>query len=132
MHIAKKKLHGISQTFQESRQEIQTTHRHNCRLTGTTSVAGMHRWLCTPCVCIRVSEQYLQIVNLPFDVVQAVGRVGQRGEHPALLVVVLAQDLALAQVEPVSDAEPAGVSGSVRHSARHLAWGGEIEYGDHP
>ena len=43
---------------------------------------------------------------MPFDVVQAVRRIGQGREHPPLFVVVLTEDLAFAEVEPVADTEP--------------------------
>ena len=40
---------------------------------------------------------------------EAVGVVGEVGEDHALLVVVLAQDLVVAQEEPVAHAEPASL-----------------------
>jgi hypothetical protein len=44
--------------------------------------------------------------GLLLELRQVVGVVGQVGEDHALLVVVLAQDLVVAEEEPVADAEP--------------------------
>lgn len=46
------------------------------------------------------------MARVPLELRDAGRVVRHVGEHQPLLVVVLAQDLVLAQVEPVSDAEP--------------------------